>query len=716
MRRPRVSWLVFSLGALVVVDALAWITWHSLRLEAREQAARSEAAFQRSVQIALWRMESTLSPLLAKQSTWRYFHYLPFYPAQRAYTRMWEEVLPGEVLVPSPLLEDAGAYVRLHFQIEPDGRLTSPQVPMGNMRDQAEAAYVSPDQVIDAESRLNQLAAILGLPGAAAPTQVDKQALENDLLASGRAAQTWANTQDPEFNARLETAKSAVQSKGLSSRSGSGEGQSQQEARPLENDPAAAISAAPGTGQVADQTQVSPEAQQRVTVVLPPPPAPALGHPQLNDVLAADEMARLMENMDDARRVVPKDSAADGAGAQRADQPDPQTSQSLQTSVAADEVAEGELSPLWRTGPPNGGPELLFIRTVNIGHDSIIQGIWINWDQLRGDLLTRVKDVLPGATIEAVYPAGAADPIPASLPTPIASSSGQFLAAIPAMLLPGDPPTTPITGVTPTRAALAVTWTAVLAALGAVAMVLHKSMELAQRRGQFVSAVTHELRTPLTTFCLYTDMLAHGMVPTDEARAEYLGTLRTESQRLSGIVENVLDYARLSERRVNRRREAGTLATILDRVRPPLLHRAAQAGMNIEISVPPEAAVVEVPDAGSLERIVSNLVDNACKYARDARDRRIVITAWTLKDEACVSVRDFGPGVPAGETDKIFQPFHRAARDEQSAQSGLGLGLALARGLARELGGDLRLRRHDGPSGAEFVITLPINPAPGPSA
>src|SRR5690606_23556726 len=90
---------------------------------------------------------------------------------------------------------------------------------------------------------------------------------------------------------------------------------------------------------------------------------------------------------------------------------------------------------------------------------------------------------------------------------------------------------------------------AVLVAVGAIGLVLRASMDLSDRRGRFVSAVTHELRTPLTTFCLYTEMLADGVVAREEARREYLSTLKDESRRLARIVENVLAYARLGEGR-----------------------------------------------------------------------------------------------------------------------------------------------------------------------
>src|SRR6185312_898139 len=93
-------------------------------------------------------------------------------------------------------------------------------------------------------------------------------------------------------------------------------------------------------------------------------------------------------------------------------------------------------------------------------------------------------------------------------------------------------------------------------------------------------------------------------------------------------------------------------------------------------------------DQRTIERILVNLVDNACKYAAHADDRRIHLTVAAADRAVRFTIRDHGPGVPRADHRRVFQPFHRARRDAEGPQSGLGLGLALARGLARSLGGD----------------------------
>ncbi len=163
MIRRHPTLIVFVACVVAMFGALAWVTHHALRLESQQREARAEADLQERVRLALWRMDPKAGALLARESARPYFEHRSFFPAERAYTKMLEEVKPGEVLVPSPLLVLHDRLVRLHFQVGDDGMLTSPQAPTGNLRDLAEATYVSPTETIAAEQRLVQLASIIGV-------------------------------------------------------------------------------------------------------------------------------------------------------------------------------------------------------------------------------------------------------------------------------------------------------------------------------------------------------------------------------------------------------------------------------------------------------------------------------------------------------------------------------------------------------------------------
>ena len=161
MRRLGAVWLVFGVCVALAVGAMARVGSTALALERAEAKARRQAALEESLQLALWRMDSVLAPLIAEESARPYFTYSPLYPAERAFTRMFAEIQKGDVLVPSPLLTFVSPQVRLHFQYGPDGRLTSPQVPAGNMRDLAEARYLPPDRVEPAAERLEEFGRVV---------------------------------------------------------------------------------------------------------------------------------------------------------------------------------------------------------------------------------------------------------------------------------------------------------------------------------------------------------------------------------------------------------------------------------------------------------------------------------------------------------------------------------------------------------------------------
>jgi signal transduction histidine kinase len=618
--RRRLMLALYLLCALAVIEGLGWITWRTVRLE---RQSRTETV----VRLALWRMDSALTPVIAQEAARPYFHYLPFYPFERAYTELWQEVRPGEVVAPSPLLSAESPFIKLHFQIEPDGRLTSPQAPAGNMRDQAEAEYVSPGSIIEAERRLVEMALLLR------PQQ----------KTAGRGFE----------NQR-------------------GQARPRERAAPADESPP--IEGYAGVG-VSPLLELPPAAETR-----PPAPSRAGQRADALDYGARHEQAEL------ARGAVQNFSKSAPAGETLLDAA--AGFDRTQVSSDAGRVEQGPLRAQWLADG-----ELALLRTVRLRQWEITQGVWLDWPALVAWLEAQVHDLLPEARLVPVAARGDGDE--------------RMLATIPAALLPGAPAATVVA--TPARLALVITWIAVLAAVIAGGLILRASMRLAERRGRFVSAVTHELRTPLTTFRLYSDMLAEGAIPEESRRREYLRTLQAESQRLGTIVENVLEYARLGSappRRSGHDHPPEPLAPVLAAIEPDLRARAARCGLELQVDGEVAGARVAAP-AGAIERIIANLVDNACKYAAEAEDRRLILRAGIEDAAVEISLRDFGPGVPPVESGRIFDAWTRARRDADSGTSGLGLGLSISRALARQLGGDLELRQPEGP-GAEFVLRLPV--------
>jgi signal transduction histidine kinase len=248
----------------------------------------------------------------------------------------------------------------------------------------------------------------------------------------------------------------------------------------------------------------------------------------------------------------------------------------------------------------------------------------------------------------------------------------------------------------------------VLVAGAAVAVMVMGVVSLSERRGAFVSAVTHELRTPLTTFRMYSEMLAEGMVADEAKRRRYLDTLCAEGSRLSHLVENVLSYARLERGRHRGHTETVPVGDLLERMRERLARRAEQAGLSLVVDAGAAADIPLEVDVSAVEQILFNLVDNAAKYAAGAADKRIEILASRVGRQVAVRVRDHGPGIARAEAKRLFRPFRKSAQHAAESAPGVGLGLALSRRLAGQMGGGLRVcPSHDG-DGACLELLLPV--------
>jgi signal transduction histidine kinase len=422
---------------------------------------------------------------------------------------------------------------------------------------------------------------------------------------------------------------------------------------------------------------------------------------------SAPTQSKVFSLMESAPSAAPPATFARSAGLVAADDPAP--------------IPAARLEPRWVETAPDR-VDLVLVRSIPTEAGPVTEGVTLDWDALRATLENSLADLIPGALLLPASGA-AADQIERD-------GRGFRLATVPALLVPGEfSPVVPFR-MTPALWALVITWMAMLGALAAVGLVLRATMRLSDRRAKFVGAVTHELRTPLTTFRLYAQMLAGGMVTDDKARAEYLGTLERESIRLAEIVENVLEYARLTRRRPGAARPPGersiSASELLARVRPVVSRRAEQSGMDLIVSVEPGvdgpggggAGRTVTCDPRSVERILMNLVENACKYALPApqdpdaedADTRVHLDLSATDRHLEILIADHGPGIPRRERERVFGEFQRGPGAAESSRPGLGLGLALSRGLAREMGGDLRLVRRRA-HGAEFLLTIPLDPA-----
>ena len=350
----------------------------------------------------------------------------------------------------------------------------------------------------------------------------------------------------------------------------------------------------------------------------------------------------------------------------------------------------GGMQPLWI------GDELYLVRVVRVNGQILLQGCWLQWPTVRQWLLGLCTDLLPEAQLLPTDPGDLHDP----------TMPGRQLAALPVRLEAGALPPMDL-GKRNARlyTYLGLAIGGIVLATLSMALLLWGAVSLSERRGRFVSAVTHELRTPLTTFRMYTEMLASGMVNDEDKRQHYLETLHGESRRLAHLVENVLAYARLERGSPTSRLELLSAAALLGRIEETLIQRVQQADMILVTDSKTTDAQLRA-DPGAVEQIIFNLVDNACKYARSASDRRIHVNLTCDGRHVFFHVVDYGPGVLSKERRRIFQPFKKSVQEAAQSAPGVGLGLGLSRRLARAMGGTLYLEEST-VAGACFVLRMP---------
>ena len=229
----------------------------------------------------------------------------------------------------------------------------------------------------------------------------------------------------------------------------------------------------------------------------------------------------------------------------------------------------------------------------------------------------------------------------------------------------------------------------------------------ARRKTSFVANVSHELKTPLTTIRLYAELLAEGGVTQSDRQQHYLQVIVDESQRLTRLVNNVLDFGRLEQQGKKYHLEDFPLTGHLDEILDSQQMRLEQAGLPLIRRIPGEMPLVR-GDRDAVRQALLNLLDNALKYAADGGE---LIVEIDRQDHCCrIAVKDRGPGIPVPHQERIFESFHRVDDTLTASRPGSGLGLSIARQLLRGMGGDLRYRPRSS-GGSCFEILLPISPA-----
>ena len=727
MRKPWQIWLSLLLCLVIVVPSMIWLTYKTIELESlRErdrketELARQEAELQERISSALYRMDLKLIPLVSQEAARPHYFYEPFYQlpagngwlqnavasapnpsvapngpttndeqtdAQTIQTNESPQQVqmatgPGSSLLdalsqlpatqngeasqefPSPLLISSTEFVKLHFQVDERNNITSPQRPVGRSCQQAIACCGITQSFIDDNSAkideatkfVNYQSIVFACP----PNPTNVQVTQTQPQQTEQSPQQQMRAPDISFP--QQSAYVNPQNDKILNNFGNGNTRKYQgktkQSKPV-SQPQNKQLVQRSRGQGRYETEFNRRAEQTKELAT----QQAMNWNMSNSIdIQYQNLQSLNANNNDAIN-------------------------------ASTLIREGVMQPVWL------GDELILARRV-VG-DNRLQCCWLDWNAIQTALQEEIKDLLPEVSFRPVRDEDQLDHGTAltTLPVQLVVDSQKLLSTL---SLEFNPVTDSVSGL---RFSLWLAWLGLGVAALASAFLLHGVMKLSERRAAFVSAVTHELRTPLTTFRMYAEMLAEKMVP-EGKQQEYANTLRVQADRLSHLVENVLQFARLERGSELDSPEQISITALVGRFSSRLEERAEQAGMKLIVDLEPEFEALTIATRPSqVEQILFNLVDNACKYAKPSKDNRIEIRARQTRHSINLEVRDHGPGVCAQVRKKMFQPFCKSDQEAANTAPGVGLGLALCRRMADSLGGKLNYESSN--DGAVFVLELP---------
>ncbi len=747
MNRPYQIWVVFGGCLMVVLAAMGGISWLVVDLDEREWEARRRAEIQEAeaqikadreedVRIAKWRMYSLVSSVKDREDSRPFYVYRAFYKAQLAYTRMYTQIRYGDVLVPSPLLGYESPFVKLHFQFDSEGGLSSPQAPTGNMLDLAQSRFDNDETIDRAQVLLSDFGRRVNVTvmrqAAPRPRVIDTRPMSSNSVVDvqRQVADIWQAGVKGNLDG-FNYVWNGARMLGVPTPSQSGRelrqidpvlgrnDKAQQEERnrkELEKQYKQSIQRrvlSRARGNSTSQYEV-----RRPKLVEPSKPAPIAEQSGGKTLAASDGIKKLSSGISNRWKLFPgkqvdkKTPALDALGGVLGEK-DREAKRDgrkagedrFQRGVGPMgfvDVREGEMVASWV------GDELVFVRRVQVNGREYVQGCWLDWGQLEQQLRDEVDDLLPDVELVPVRDVEGMSRLDPAL----------ILANLPARLEPAALKGVDLSSLAmggayevsqSVKNSLMAAWGFGVFAVLAVVVLLRGTLGLSERRGAFVSAVTHELRTPLTTFRMYTQMLDDGMVKDEEKRDRYVSTLRVEADRLGHLVENVLSYARLERGSASKRVEEVAVGDLLDRLTERWAQRTEEAEMALHVEAECDAGDAMVnTDTTAVDQILFNLVDNACKYGGGGVDRRIEIGAVLRGRDVELRVRDYGVGIARSEGKRLFQPFSKSAKAAAGTAPGVGLGLALSRRLAKSLGGDLFIDFEKEGVGTCFVLRLPL--------
>jgi signal transduction histidine kinase len=233
---------------------------------------------------------------------------------------------------------------------------------------------------------------------------------------------------------------------------------------------------------------------------------------------------------------------------------------------------------------------------------------------------------------------------------------------------------------------------------------MRRETEMARLKSDFVANVSHDLKTPLSVIRMFGETLDMGRVTDETRRQEYYRVITRESERLSRLIDNVLDFSRIESGRRTYARLPTAVEPLVRETLEAFEYPLAQQGFKVETRIAPDLPEVGL-DADAVGQALANLLDNAIKYSGDTK--AIAVEAVVADGQLALTVADQGIGIPAAEHARIFEKFYRVGRSETQGRRGSGVGLALVRHVAEAHGGRVTVESRPG-EGSRFTLWLPL--------
>ena len=234
--------------------------------------------------------------------------------------------------------------------------------------------------------------------------------------------------------------------------------------------------------------------------------------------------------------------------------------------------------------------------------------------------------------------------------------------------------------------------------------IVNNELRLMRMKSNFITTVSHEFKSPLTAIRQIAEMLDSGRVPDRERQKLYYSSMLQESERLSHLIENILDFSKMEASLKNFNFEKDNLVVVVEEIVMSCQNHLMDKGFQINLILP-DSIPDSLFDMDAIKQVLQNLIDNACKYSGDSKIIEVKLTR--IESEIIIAVKDYGIGINKDEQDKIFSRFYRAGDELTQKVKGSGIGLTIVKQIVEAHQGTVKLKSEPG-KGSLFQVVLPL--------